>query len=95
MDASTIKQDYQKVKRHFPAALPLMGWYFAATKPRESIVLPPDEWVCMFQHIYEVARGATLCFSVNSYGCNGAACYFGFKQPGENAGGFLASKEKY
>ena len=40
----------------------------------------------MFKHIAEVAKGNKICFSKNSDGCSGAACYFGFTQPNEKAG---------
>ena len=49
----------------------------------------------MFAYISEVTSGAKLCFSEDSSGCSGAACYFGFRPPGETAGSFLASKEKF
>jgi uncharacterized protein (DUF169 family) len=95
MDAGTIKQNNLNFSRHFPAVLPSMGWYFAATKPDDSIVLPLDQWSCIFKHIHAVAKGAGLCFSKNHTGCNGAACYLGFRQIGKNSGRFLASKEKF
>ncbi len=59
------------------------------------IELQADEWTCMFKHIGEVARGKKICFSKYFAGCSGAACYFGFTQPNEKAGGFLATKEKF
>jgi hypothetical protein len=49
----------------------------------------------MFKHIDDVAKGKRIAFSEMSAGCSGASCYFGFKQPNEKAGGFLALKEKF
>ena len=49
----------------------------------------------MFKHIEDVTKGNKISFSQNFAGCSGAACYFGFTQPNEKAGGFLASEEKF
>jgi len=49
----------------------------------------------MFKHIEDVAKAKKICFSKNSTGCAGAACYFGFKQPNEKTGSFLAPEEKF
>ncbi len=95
MDSRIIKKDNLEFIRYFPTTLPSMGWYFSSVTPKDSIELQPDKWTCMFKHIAEVAKGKKICFSKNSAGCSGAACYFGFTQPNEKAGGFLASKEKF
>lgn len=95
MDSRTIKKDNLEFVRYFPSALPSMGWYVSSVTPKDAIELQPDIWTCMFEHIAEVAKGKKICFSKNSTGCSGAACYFGFTQPNEKAGGFLASKEKF
>ncbi len=95
MDSGIIKNDNRKFIGHFPVTLPSMGWYFSSVLPEGSIELPTDRWICMFRHIEDVAKGNKICFSENSAGCSGAACYFGFTQPNEKAGGFLASEEKF
>jgi hypothetical protein len=95
MNSTTIKKDNRKFLRHFPNALNPMCWHFSSVPPEGSIQLPSDEWTCMFSHIRDVARGKSICFSKESPGCSGASCYFGFKKPGEKAGDFLSSKEKF
>jgi hypothetical protein len=49
----------------------------------------------MFKYIDDVAKGYKMCFSESSVGCAGGSCYFGFSQPSEKAGAFLASNEKF
>ncbi len=95
MDSRIIKKSNREFVNHFPVTLPTMGWYFSSVFPGDSIELTADQWTCMFKLIEDVAKGKKICFSQRSAGCSGAACYFGFKQPNEKAGGFLASKEKF
>ena len=95
MDSKIIKKDNRKFVSHFPVTLPSMGWYFSSDIPDDSMELPANKWTCMFKHIEDVAKGNKICFSQSSAGCSGAACYFGFKQPNEKAGDFLASEEKF
>ena len=95
MDSRIIKKDNLEFIHYFPPTLPSMGWYFSSVTPKDSIELQPDIWTCIFKHITDVAKGKKICFSKNSAGCSGAACYFGFTQPIEKAGGFLASEEKF
>ncbi len=95
MDSRIIKKANRKFVSHFPVTLPSMGWYFSSVLPEGSIELQANKWTCMFKHIEDVTKGNKICFSQNSAGCSGAACYFGFKQPNDKAGGFLASAEKF
>ncbi len=95
MDSRIIKKSNREFVRHFPVTLPSMGWYFSSVLPEDSIELQANKWTCMFKHIEDVTKGNKISFSRNSSGCSGAACYFGFTQPNEKAGGFLASEEKY
>ncbi len=95
MDSGIIKKDQQLFLRHFRAMMPAMGWYFSSRRSDDAIVFPSGKWACMFSRIHEVASGGRLCFSKNAAGCGGAACYLGFKNPGPDAGRFLASKEKF
>ncbi len=95
MDSKIIKKANLEFSIHFPTTLPSMGWYFSNEIPRGSIELPEDKWTCMFERINQVAAGDPICFSKQSAGCRGAACYFGFTQPNKGAGEFLASKEKF
>lgn len=95
IDSRIIKKDNRKFVSHFPVTLPSMGWYFSSVPPEDSTELKTDVWTCIFKHIEDVAKGNKICFSKNSAGCSGAACYFGFTQPNEKAGGFLASEEKF
>ena len=95
MEADVIKLDLLNFKQRFPCTLPATGWFFAATPPDNAIILPPGTWTCMFNHLKKVSAGKQICFSKDSSGCSGAACYFGFRQPNEKAGEFLADKEKF
>ncbi len=95
MDSRSVKKSNLKFLSHFSVTLPSMAWYFSAVLPKNSIELPENKWTCMFKHIEDVTKGGKICFSQNSAGCSGAACYFGFTQPNTKAGGFLASKEKF
>ena len=95
MDSAIVKKNNRKFARHFPQVLPSMGWFFSMDMPKDSIELQPDVWTCMFKHIEDVANGSKICFSKHSAGCSGASCYFGFTKPGDKAGAFLATKEKF
>lgn len=95
MDSGRIKKANRDFISNFPVTQPSMGWYFSSAAPEDAIKLPTDIWTCMFKYIDDVAKGYKICFSKSSVGCAGASCYFGFSQPGENAGEFLASKEKF
>jgi len=95
MDSRIIKKGNRKFVSYFPVTMPSMGWYFSSVLPEDSIELEANKWICMFKHIEDVAKGNKICFSQNFAGCSGAACYFGFTQPNEKAGGFLASEEKF
>jgi len=95
MDSARIKKANLDLISHFPVTYQSMGWYFSSVDPEDAIKLPTDIWACMFKYIDNVAKGYKICFSENSVGCAGASCYFGFSQPSENAGDFLASKEKF
>jgi uncharacterized protein (DUF169 family) len=88
-----LQKDYQKFANYFPDVLPAMCWYFSEELPDNSLGLPED--TCMFQYLEKVAQGKSLAFSADSYGCSGAGCYLGFRQPSEKAGSILAYKEKY
>lgn len=95
MDSGRIKKANRNFISRFPVTQPSMGWYFSSVEPEDAIKLPTDIWTCMFKYIDDVAKGYKICFSESSVGCAGASCYFGFSQPSEKAGGFLASKEKF
>ena len=95
MDSRITKKANRKFVSHFPVTLPSMGWYFSSVLPEDSIELQKNKRTCMFKHIEDVTKGNKICFSQNSSGCRGAACYFGFTQPNEKAGGFLASEEMF
>jgi hypothetical protein len=95
MDSGRVKKANREFIRHFPITQPSMGWYFSSAPPKDAITLPTDTWTCMFKYIDDIAKGNKICFSENSSGCPGASCYFGFSEPSEKAGGFLACKEKY
>lgn len=95
MDSGIIKNSLVKFTQYIPPALPPMGWYFSEKQVENAIVFEKNKWTCMFQYIEQVAAGKQLCFSSQLSGCEGAACYLGFKTPGRNAGSFLAQKEKF
>ena len=95
MDSGRIKKANRDFIRRFPVTMPSMGWYFTSAVPGDAIELQTDIWTCMFKYLKDVAKGHKICFSKRSVGCAGASCYFGFSQPNEKAGGFLASKEKF
>lgn len=95
MDSGRIKKANRDFITRFPVTMPTMGWYFSSAIPDDAIELPMDTWTCMFKYLKAVANGHKICFSESSAGCSGASCYFGFSQPNEKAGSFLASKEKF
>ncbi len=95
MDVKTAKKHNEEFIRYFPLTAPTMGWYFSSILPPNPIELPSNTWTCMFKHLQDVINGEKLCFSQNASGCSGASCYFGFTKPHENAGSFLAQKEKF
>lgn len=95
MEAQLLKHDCQLFSRYFPTTLPIMGWYFSSEPPRNSTQPPAEKWSCMFEHITTIDRVRQICFSKNSSGCSGAACYFGFTSPSGKAGAFLSTKEKF
>jgi hypothetical protein len=72
-----------------------MGWYFSNEQPPNALVFKNGKWTCMFQYMEKITAGKQLCFSSQLFGCNGAACYLGFKTPIRQAGRFLAEKEKF
>ncbi|THB79581.1 MAG: hypothetical protein D6B25_01085 [Desulfobulbaceae bacterium] len=95
MNARTVKKSNRLFAEYFPTTLPSMGWYFSTEVVGDARVLPEDQYCCLFSQIYNVAQGEAICFSAQSAGCSGAACYFGFSRPSPDAGGFLATKEKF
>ena len=95
MDSGRVKKANREFVSHFPITMPSMGWFFSSVPPEDAITLPTDTWTCMFKYIDDIAKGYKICFSESSSGCPGASCYFGFSEPSEKAGGFLASEEKY
>ncbi len=84
-----------KMVNYFPTSLPPMGWYFVDDISNTANVLSPEGRNCLFAYLDQVANSSILCFSADSAGCRGAACYLGFCKPHQSAGRFLASGEKF
>jgi uncharacterized protein (DUF169 family) len=95
MTATKIKKRAKNISQSVPFKLPPMGWYFSPDKPPDVIEFEADIWRCMFSHINDVGGGTKLAFSDGKMGCDGAACYLGFKEVNPGAGKFLAEKERF
>lgn len=95
MDAKIVKKHNEIFTHYFPTTMAPLGWYFSSVVPALAIEMPPEKWTCMFKSLEEVSAGKALCFSQQATGCSGASCYFGFTVPHEQAGSFLAKKEKF
>ncbi|NOX33580.1 MAG: DUF169 domain-containing protein [Deltaproteobacteria bacterium] len=95
MDSRTVKKNLLELTQYIPTELPAMGWYFSNEQPSSALVFEKGKWACMFQYMEQITAGKQLCFSSQLSGCSGAACYLGFKTPSQQAGGFLAEKEKF
>ncbi|MDM8526428.1 DUF169 domain-containing protein [Desulfococcaceae bacterium HSG8] len=95
MDNKTVKASLCKLIKHIPFKFPPTGWYFTPLKPPHAVTFDEKRRICMFEYFERVTKGEILCFSARNPGCSGAACYLGFKEPGEKAGTFLSQKEGF
>ena len=95
MDARKVKDGLNRLLRHLPVRLPSTCWTFAGTAPEDAVIPANKPWTCMFSFMNVIADGRPVCFSAQNTGCDGAACYLGFKTPSKTAGRFLAEKEGF
>ena len=95
MHATIVKKHITIISQLLPFSLPPMGWSYSREKPQDVIEFKTDTWRCMFSRINYVAGGKKLAFSEGKTGCEGAACYLGFKEVNPGAGKFLAETERF
>ena len=76
---------------------PAVGWYFSSEEIEDSFVFRKNRWVCMFMYQRMMMnKGKRIRFSGDSDGaCTGPAESFGFIEPVDDGGVFLAETERF
>lgn len=93
--SAELQNAINQISAVIPQAHPATGWYYSEKKPTRCIVPDKKIWSCMFGFLSRLFSGEIICFSPDHPGCAGASCYLGYTSPPEDAGSFLAGKEKF
>ncbi len=97
MNSEIVRENLQKLSETVSFKYPAIGWYFSSEKIENSFVFKKDKWVCMFMYLKMVMKkGKKIRFSGDNVGaCTGPAEYFGFSEPTDDGGQFIAETERF
>ena len=97
MNSKLVKDSLLKFKEVLPLNYPAVGWYFSSEEIENSFIFKKDRWVCMFMYQRMMMnKGKRIRFSGDSGGaCIGPAESFGFTEPVDDGGVFLAETERF
>ena len=97
MNSELIKESLIKFLEVLPFNYPAVGWYFSFEELNNSFIFKKDRWVCMFMYQRMMMnKGKRIRFSGDSGdACVGPAEAFGFTEPEDDGGVFLAEVERF
>lgn len=97
MNSELIKESLLKFTEVLPFNYPAVGWYFSSAEIENSFIFRKNRWVCMFMYQRMMMnKGKRIRFSGDSDGaCIGPAESFGFTEPEDDGGVFLAETERF
>lgn len=97
MNSKLIKESLLKFTEVLPFNYPAVGWYFSSKEIENSFIFRKKRWVCMFMYQrMMMKKGKRIRFSGDSDGaCTGPAETFGFAEPEDDGGIFLAEVERF
>ena len=97
MNSELIKEKLFKFLEVLPFNYPAIGWYFSSVEIENSFILRKNRWVCMFMYLRMMMnKEKRIRFSGDSdRACLGPAESFGFIEPKDDGGFFLAEVEHF
>ncbi|MCG8643674.1 MAG: DUF169 domain-containing protein [Desulfobacterales bacterium] len=97
MNARIVKESLRNFSEVVSFNYPAVGWYFSSEEIENSFVFKKDKWVCMFMYVKIVMnKGKRIRFSRdNDRACTGPAEFFGFAEPEDDGGVFIAETERF
>lgn len=97
MNSELIKESLLKFKEVLPFNYPAVGWYFSSEEIENSFIFRKNRWVCMFMYQRMMMnKGKRIRFSGDcDSACIGPAESFGFTEPEDDGGVFLAETERF
>ncbi|MCP4131212.1 MAG: DUF169 domain-containing protein, partial [bacterium] len=97
MNSEMVKESLRKFSEVLSFNYPAVGWYFSSEEIENSFIFRKNRWVCMFMYQRMMMnKGKRICFSGDSDGaCTGPAESFGFTEPEDDGGVFLAETERF
>ncbi|MCP4347707.1 MAG: DUF169 domain-containing protein [Desulfobacterales bacterium] len=96
MKSELVKESLRKISEVLSFNYPAVGWYFSSEKIENSFIYRKNKWVCMFMYVkMMMKKEKRIRFSGdNGSACAGPAECFGFAEPEDDGGVFIAETER-